>query len=292
MKHINLSSALLIIFVALTGMNCFSQSESHKVIRLYKGAAPGSEDWNWKESEIVKKADTSIYNVTVPTLTVFEADKSIANGTAVVVCPGGGFHSLATHGEGIEIAKWLNSKGITAFVLKYRLAHCLTDNPTREMLSKGIGTERFNQALEPVITMSIADGRTAVAYVRSHASEWGLKRIGIMGFSAGGGVAIGVAFTYNAQSRPDFVAPIYPFVGNIANSAVPADAPPMFITVTSDDSFGFNRSCTTLYDKWLDAKMSMELHIYRKGKHGFALSKQNIPTDTWTDRFCDWLNSL
>ena len=292
MKNINLSSTLLIAFLILTCINCFPQSVNNKVIRLYKGVAPGSEDWDWKESEYIKNADTAIYNVSVPTLTVFEAEKSIANGTAIVVCPGGGFHSLSFNGEGIEIAKWLNSKGFTAFVLKYRLAHCLTKNPTREMLSKGIGTERFNKALEPVISMSIADGKAAVAYVRSHASEWGLKRIGIMGFSAGGGVAIGVAFKYDAQSRPDFVAPIYPFVGNISNSDVPVDAPPMFIAVASDDGFGFNKSCTALYDKWNDAKMSTELHIYRIGRHGFALNKQNIPTDAWIDRFYEWLTNL
>lgn len=293
MKNVNLSFALSIVFVLLIEMNCFSQTGSHKVIRLYKGAAPGSEESNWKESVFINKNDTLTYNVIVPTLTVYPADKSQANGTAVVVCPGGAWHSLAMKGEGADVADWLNKKGITVFVLKYRLVHCLTDNPNKEWLKK-LGAGKFYKEAESAIAMGIADGKVAIRYVRDHAAEWDIKanRIGIMGFSAGGTVATGVAFTYDAQSRPDFVAPIYPYYGGFGNPAVPIDAPPMFIAVASNDGLGFNKQCMELYNRWFDAGKSAELHIYRAGAHGFAMRKQNIPTDTWIERFYEWLNSL
>ena len=293
MESVHLFSVRFIIFLVLTGSICYSQSINNKVIRLYKGAAPGSENSNWKESIFINKKDTLSYNVTVPTLTVYPADKSIATGTAMVVCPGGAFHSLAMKGEGSDVANWLNKKGITVFVLKYRLVHCLTENPNKEWLKK-LGAGRFYKEAEPAIAMGIADGKVAIAYVRAHAAEWGIKanRIGIMGFSAGGTVATGVAFTYDTQSRPDFVAPIYPYYGGFGNPAVATDAPPMFIAVASDDGLGFNKQCINLYEKWFDAQKSVELHIYKTGAHGFAMSKQNIPTDTWIDRFYEWLVSL
>jgi dienelactone hydrolase len=286
----SIKSNILIMLLAIVSVNCFSQSLNNKVIRLYKGAAPGSENWTWNEYEKKTGRYITIYNVSVPTLTVFEADKSIATGTAVIVCPGGAFHALAIDNEGYDVAKWLNTKGITAFVLKYRLGHLVTENPTQEMWVK-MKSKTFNKDIEPIVAMGIADGKSAVAYVRSHAVEWNLKpnQIGIMGFSAGGTVATGVAFTYDAQSRPDFVAPIYPYVGDFATQTVPADAPPMFIAVASDDNEGFQIPSTLLYTNWVSAKKSAELHIYRKGHHGFGMRKQNIPTDTWIDRFYEWL---
>lgn len=295
MKKMTLmKTELLAMVLFLVGITCFAQKTDNKVIRLYPGAAPGSEDWNWNEFETGTGLATFVFNVSVPTLTVFEADKSIATGAAVVVCPGGAFHMLSIVNEGYEVAKWLNSKGIKAFVLKYRLAHLLTDNPMKEMSSKNIGSEKFNKDIEPIVAMGIADGKAAIAYVRGHAAEWGLKtnKIGIMGFSAGGTVTAGVAFTYDMQSRPDFAAPIYPYIGSFGNPAVPVDAPPMFIAVASDDNFGFQKHCTALYDKWVDAKQSAELHIYRLGGHGFGMRKSNKPVDTWIDRFYEWLTNL
>lgn len=284
---------LLATLLIITCINSFSQSPNNKVIRLYKGAAPGSENWTWNEYEKKMGLYITIYNVSVPSLTVFEADKSIATGTAVIVCPGGAFHALAIDNEGYDVAKWLNAKGITAFVLKYRLCHLITDNPVQEMWAK-MKSATFNKDIEPIVAMGIADGKASVAYVRSHAAEWNLKpnQIGIMGFSAGGTVAAGVAFTYDVQSRPDFVAPIYPYVGNFGTKAVPSDAPPMFIAVASDDNEEFQIPSTLLYSNWVSAKKSAELHIYRKGHHGFGMRKQNIPTDTWIDRFYEWLINL
>ena len=142
--------------------------------------------------------------------------------------------------------------------------------------------------------MDLADGRAAVAYVREHAAQWGLKtdRIGIMGFSAGGTVTTGVSFTYEQASRPDFAAPIYPYVGSFGDPPVPEDAPPLFIAAATDDTFGFQTHCTKLYDRWVSAGHSAELHIYRTGSHGFGMQHRGIPTDGWIDLFYEWISNL
>lgn len=285
----NLLSICLLVLI----LSNVSAQQAERVIQLYPGAAPGSEDWNWQEQEITAGMIHIVYNVSIPTLTYFPADKEIANGTAVIICPGGGFHMLSIDSEGYDVAKWLNSKGIAAFVLKYRLVHCLTNNPGQEFMSKQPNSEKFNKDIEPVVAMGIADGKAAVTYVRVHASEFGAdpKKIGIIGFSAGGTVTTGVSFLYDSQSRPDFAAPIYPYVGSFGNPAVPADAPPMFIAVASDDAFGFQTHSTELYTKWNSAKKPAELHIYAKGNHGFGMRKQNLPADQWIDRFYEWLKA-
>ena len=295
MKRISLmKTILLFMFLFLTGINCFPQKTENKVIRLYPGAAPGSEDWNWNEAEFKLGRSVSVYNVSVPTLTVFQADSSIATGTAVITCPGGAFHMLSIDSEGYDVAKWLNAKGITVFVLKYRLGHLLTDNPMQEMAAKNVGSEKFNKEIEPIVAMGIADGKTAVAYVRSHAADWGLKtnQIGIMGFSAGGTVATGTALTYDTLSRPDFIASIYPYVGNLENIPVQSDAPPIFIAGASNDNLGFQPQFISLYEKWIKAQKSAELHIYRTGGHGFGMRGHYFPTSGWIDRFYEWMTNL
>ena len=284
-------SVVVLLFVVVFG---WSLSAQNKVIPLYPGVAPGSESWNWDEAVMEMGPVKFAYNISKPSLTVFQADPKIASGKAFVVCPGGGFHFLSMDNEGYAVAKWLNAKGITAFVLKYRTEHCLTNNPMQEFMSKQPNTPKFNKDMEPVVGMAIADGKAALAWVRSHAAEYGIKpdQIGIMGFSAGGTVTTGVAMTYDSASRPDFAAPIYPYVGSFGNPAVPADAPPIFIAVASDDNFGFQTHCTALYEKWDAAKKSAELHIYKKGGHGFGMQKQNQPTDQWIDRMYEWLTNL
>jgi len=282
-----------IILVFLLGHIIQAQQ---KVINLYQGPAPGSEDWDWDE-EVFQLGNTGsglVYNVSKPSLTLFEPDSVLANGTAVIICPGGGFQFLSIDSEGNEVARWLAKKGYTAFVLKYRLSHSLTDNPMQEFMQKQPNSEKFNKDVVPVVAMAISDGKAAISYLREHADEYGISedRIGIIGFSAGGTVATGVAYSYDPDSRPDFVAPIYPYVGSFDHSAVPADAPPIFILVASDDIFGFNEHCIALYNDWINAKKSAELHIYAKGNHGFGMNKKNLPVDSWIQRFADWLNML
>jgi acetyl esterase/lipase len=267
-----------------------------KEIRLYIGPAPGSENWNWSEKQNNKNMIQlmTVYNVVIPTLTVFSPDPALASGTAVIICPGGAFHFLSIEKEGTEVAKWLAKRGITAIVLKYRVAHSNSDDPFGEFmagLSDSVRKKPYAAEMYADIPLAIADGRAAIAYVRSHAAELGIKadRIGIIGFSAGGTVTASTAFNYNKDNRPDFVAPIYAYMPDSLQSQVLPDAPPMFIACASDDQIGLAPHSVGLYNKWLASKHSVEMHIYAKGGHGFGMQVQHLPSDTWIDRYGDWL---
>ncbi|HUZ61810.1 MAG TPA: alpha/beta hydrolase [Hanamia sp.] len=283
-----------IIVFACVLFSAFSTKAQQKVIQLYNGTAPGSENWTYNE-QVYKPGtkDALVYNVSHPTLTVYPADPSKATGTAVIVCPGGGFYILAIVHEGTDVAHWLNQKGVIVFILKYRLGHSLTDNPGQE-LTDNMEKSDFVEKISPIIPLCIADGRVAIQYVRAHAAEYGInpEKIGIMGFSAGGTVAASTAFNYTPANRPDFVAPIYAFIPPSMQGTVAADAPPLFVAAATDDNLGLTSQSVALYSKWLAAKKLCEMHIYEKGGHGFGMHKQNIPTDTWIDRFGDWLGLL
>lgn len=143
-----------IIVAALFLFAATSIRAQQKVIQLYNGTAPGSEGWTYNEQ--VYKPGTKeelVYNVSHPTLTVYPADPSKATGTAVIVCPGGGFYILAINHEGIDVARWLNEKGITAFVLKYRLGQSMTDNPGQE-LGENMKKADFDKKISPIISLS------------------------------------------------------------------------------------------------------------------------------------------
>ena len=199
--------------------------------------------------------------------------------------------ALSINSEGTDVAKYLAAKGVTAFVLKYRLAHTGED-ATQEYMDLYADHPKFLETIGKIVPLSIADGLAAVTYVRKHASEWGVSpdRVGIIGFSAGGGVTAGVAFQYTSESRPAFVAPIYASAGRFKDATVPADAPPMFITAATDDTLGLAPDSVALYQKWYAAQKPVELHMYEKGGHGFGMRKKNLPTDHWIDRFADWLD--
>ncbi|MEW6127539.1 MAG: alpha/beta hydrolase [Acidobacteriota bacterium] len=267
-----------------------SSAHAQKVIRLYEGAAPGSETWTHKEKEYFSPIWNTqvVTNVVHPTLTVYLPDAKTATQTGVIICPGGGFHALSINSEGIDVARWLSSRGIAAFVLKYRLVPTGEDG-VKEFMEKMNKGQRFDT--DPAISMGIADGIAAVAYVRKHAEEFGIaaNRIGIMGFSAGGTVTAAVAFQYSKDSRPDFVAPIYPYMGAVKPAEVPADAPPLFVLAATDDQLGLAPHSVQLYGKWTAAKKTAEIHLYSKGGHGFGMRKQNIPSDRWIERFGEWL---
>jgi acetyl esterase/lipase/lysophospholipase L1-like esterase len=282
----NLLFALLLFAVT-------SAKAQQKVIPLYNGPAPGSENWTWSETENdsnMYHAHT-IYNVSKPTITVYPADSTVApTGTAVIVCPGGGFQSLSIMQEGYAVVKWLQQKGITAFLLKYRLNHTIGHDPYKQE-NEERGTNVNGLEKEKVVAMAIADARQAITYVRQHAAEYGVQpnRIGIVGFSAGGTIAASCAYNYTPENRPDFVAPIYAYFPQPMQKTPPADAPPMFIAAASDDGFNLETHSSTLYNTWINAKHSAELHIYAKGGHGFGMNEQGLPSDTWKDRFADWL---
>lgn len=275
---------VLLVFIAIS-------TNAQKIIPLYNGAAPGSENWNWDEKVIKADIGTILMDVSKPTLTVYFP--SNPNGTSVIIAPGGAFHALAFDHEGTEVAKRLNSKGITAFILKYRLVH---DDPAHPENSIGnlMATRNFTKLdslNEPVIPLALQDGLTAVEYVRKHAVDYHLDpdRIGFMGFSAGGTLTMSVVYSATEASCPNFVAPIYPYEKAILGSTVPPSKTPIFIAAASDDDLGLATHSVHIYLKWQEANQPAELHMYEKGKHGFGTGKQGLPVDAWMDRFTDWL---
>jgi len=260
------------------------------VVPLYPGTPPGSTQENYPEKQYFSKVwnEDVVANVTRPTLTIFKPSPELKNGTAVVICPGGGFMALSIATEGTNVGKYLAAKGVTAFVLKYRLAHTGED-ATQEFGALYADRPKYDEMIKNVTPLALADGLAAVAYVRQHAAEWGISpdHVGIIGFSAGGFIVAEVAVQYAPEGRPAFVAVIY---GGLTRDArVPTDAPPMFIAAATDDELGLAPQSIALYQKWTNAHKSAELHMYAKGGHGFGMRQQNIPTDHWIDRFADWL---
>ena len=273
-----------------------------RVIPVWPKDAPGSEKWTQKEVEhrSAMLRMKIVRNVVRPTLTAFLPERSKANGTAVIVCPGGGFRFLCCEGEGTEVAERLRARGVAAFVLKHRL---MDTGATEEEFHKSLLEAALLKAVadslkageRPVLpedarkfsALAVADGRQALKMVREQAGEWGIQpdRIGIMGFSSGGAVATGVATEHDAASRPNYAASLYgPVLGSLK---IPKDAPPLFICCASDDPLVPSRDSIRLYSAWKEAGKSAELHIYAKGGHGFG--GQGLPSDTWIDRFGDWL---
>lgn len=275
----------------LLSVICLQVFAQEKTIRLYGGPAPGSEDWKRQEQESRTNLWRThvVFNVVNPTLTLFQPEASKANGTALVICPGGAFFGLSIDSEGFDVARWLKEKGVTCFVLKYRLVQCETDDPTREVMTRG----PLDQVVAPVIKLALADGLAAIGHVRKHAKDYNVnpERIGIIGFSAGGTVTASVALNYTPETRPNFVAPIYlAYNWAIKGSGVPADAPPMFVLAASDDQLGLGPQSISIYQDWIVAKKPAELHMFSKGGHGFGMRKQNLPSDHWIERFAEWLD--
>ena len=266
---------------------------AQKVVQLYQGKPKGSENWTWSEQTSSKNLFNSevVYNVVQPTITAYLPQPQNANGTAIIVAPGGAFHTLSINSEGVDVAKWLNSRGVAAFVLKYRVARSFTDDPVRELMGKMGNFTKLDEENAPIIPLATADGQAAVKYVREHAKEMNInpERIGFMGFSAGGTLTMSVVYTATDESRPNFVAPIYAYENAILGSVVPKAKTPIFIAVAGDDQLGFMPHSINIDKKWFDAKQPAELHIYEKGGHGFGMRKQGLPTDTWYERFGDWL---
>lgn len=286
------------LLIGLFGLT-LAASAQHQVIPVWPDVPPGSENWTQQEETFSGPpfGDT-VRNVTRPSLTAYFAPAATANGTAVIVCPGGAFQFLSWASEGTQVAEWLNAHGITAFVLKYRLEDT---GATRQDFQKKLTAMMADlmqhrdeklAALDKISTLAEADGRQAVKVVRQRAAEWGIApdRIGIMGFSAGAEVTMGDAMIHDADSRPNFTAPIYG-PGLLENVAVPADAAPMFILCASDDPLLPATLSSRLYDAWKTAGKSAELHIFAKGGHGFGMKTQHLPVDRWIELFGGWLEA-
>lgn len=273
-----------------------SISHAQKVIPLYSGKVPGSENWDWQEAERYSDIWQTrvVYNVSTPTLTAYLPAPRNVNGTAVVIAPGGAFHALSIDSEGIDVAKWLASRGVSAFVLKYRLVKSKTNDPVKEVMEKMGSGKEFDEDNQRLIPLAIADGMEAIKYLRQHAKEFKInpERIGIIGFSAGGTVTAGVVYNGRDESRPDFAAPIYAYIPqSMERTQVPENAPPLFVVAASDDQLGLAPHSIALYNKWIEARKVAELHMYSGGGHGFGMRVQNYPSDTWIERFGDWMES-
>ena len=266
------------------------------------GIPPGAEASTWSEQATQPPGsphpDGMIRNVVIPTLTMFKPET--ANGTAIIVAPGGAFHYLMMYHEGYDAARWLTQLGVTAFVLKYRVQHTPEDDAEMraylESMKAGrtdqsrmetppAGHPRGNQAR----LWGEEDGRQAIRYLRQHAAELGIApdRIGIIGFSAGGGVSVNATLEYDELSRPDFAAGIYPAYRIV--TPIPDDAPPLFLAIAGDDATVAPISSARLYETWRKAGKPAELHIFANGGHGFGMRQQNQASDQWTGLFEHWL---
>jgi acetyl esterase/lipase len=271
---------------------------SPTVIDLWPGTPPGETRTLPPEADTTKPDGNLVAgrrvirlgNVSVPQLTVHQPPAGKSVGTAMIVAPGGGFHILAYDLEGTEVCEWLNSIGVTAILLKYRV-------PARNPKS--------NRWIE-----AVQDAQRAVSLVRSRAKEFGVNpdRIGIMGFSAGGATAGLCALLEQRQYpatdnndkapfRPDFVGLIYPGAlvprgeSDLADYVkVTGTEPPFFFVHAHDDRVSSLNSAL-LYAELKKVKVPAELHIYANGGHGYGLRRTDQPITRWPDRMEAWLRT-
>ncbi len=282
---------------------CFAQEE--KVIQLWQDSIPNAiENPDYEEVQTFKDSMLwSTEKVKEPTLTIFSPEQP--NGTAVVICPGGGYHHLAINKEGYKIAEWLNTRGITAFVLKYR------------MPNDSIST---NKTIAP-----LQDAQRAMRYVRQNAKHWNLNenKIGVLGFSAGGHLASTLSTHYNdavykaeyeVSARPDFSILVYPVIsmkdgvthqGSKTNllgetpsnetvefysneTQITSETPKTILIHATDDKSVPVENSLQYYLALKENKVPAELHIYEKGGHGFGLGR-GFTSDDWPKACETWL---
>lgn len=285
---------------------------AQKVIPIYDGEVPDSKPCDAKQKEFIdtswnKNGILIVQDVTVPTVTVFEARKDKRNGAAVIICPGGGYAVLAAGHEGNDFAMGFSEVGVTAFVLRYRLPNdaCMT-----------------NKAYVPLM-----DAQQAIYYVRKHAQEYGIdtNKVGIMGFSAGGHLAASAEVHFNdpvrkelagENLRPDFAILGYPVIsfregiGHMGSrdnligktpdesathyfsneEQVTAKTPPTFLVHASDDDAVIPNNSILFYQALIKNKVPAELHIYERGGHGFGMVNPTTK-EQWFKRCLNWMKS-
>jgi len=279
---------MLMSILALLGCGGQAVAGNAETVKLWPKGPPGSI--SAMQAETTGNQPPFGYvtrNVSDPTLTVFRADPKIANGTAVIVAPGGGFHILSVDNEGDGVARWLNSLGITAFVLHYRLLPT-GDDAALVLMRRLMNFKELEAAIVPLRPLATADGEQAMRYVRANAKRYGVRRdrIGMMGFSAGGAVTMWTTLASKADSRPDFVVAMYPgLVGDPLT--VPAKAPPLLAIVADDDPLVHPES-GRLVDAWKAAGADATLVTYPTGGHGFGIAKKGAASDAWTGRAQTW----
>jgi acetyl esterase/lipase len=292
------------IFFALMLMSATSFAQQTP-IPLYPDGVPNSKPTPSTYKEYYG-SDSFLFKVSVPTITPFFADKEKANGTAVIICPGGGYIGLSMDNEGWSIAKAFNKIGVTAFVLKYRL-------PSDSIM--------FDKTIGP-----LQDAQRAIQMVRKQAEELGINpnRIGIIGFSAGGHLAstalthfdkVVIANKDNISVRPDFGILLYPVitfgpfahVGSRENligknptqaqidfysneKQVTPNTPPTFLVQAEDDDTVPVQNSLMFYDAMVQNKVKGEIHIYQAGGHGYGLDNKTTK-DEWFDRLTNWMDA-
>lgn len=263
-------------------------------IKIWEGGAPGTNKWTGPEVDNVIDIPkigkiTLKTDVTNPTITVF-CPVGRANGTATIVCRGGGFQVLAWDLEGVNVAKRLAQQGYTAFLVKYRVRNTGKFTLPKTTRATQADFNKFKTNLRVEEDIAVADVRRAVSLIRSRSAEFGInaKRVGVIGFSAGAIAAVDTALSDNKSARPDFVASIY---GGIGKATVPVDAPPIFIAAAQDDDSVPITESVKMFDRWTSVGRDAEAHFYEQGGHGFGLSKRNLPVDSWANALFAWLKS-
>jgi acetyl esterase/lipase len=292
-----------VLLLAVFGECCTIVAAEPLVVDLWPRKAPGDvgikgqENTRTHQSPIVGPTKL-ITNVTKPTLTIYQPPKEKNTTTAMVICPGGGYWDLYWELEGEEVAAWLNSLGMTGIILKYRV-------PRR------LGEAKTEPPLGPLL-----DAQRAVSLVRSRAAEWGIdpKRIGMVGFSAGGHLALATATSFEKRmyepidvvddisSRPDFAIACYSGYlkakdkdGIAAGMRIPANTPPVFLAHANDDSEkvgGSNAEHSAfMYLALKRADIPVELHIFTTGNHDFGVRQNEQLASSWTQLCVKWLRS-
>lgn len=274
-------------------------AEAPKVIELWAGAAPGDRGEIGKEHDTTKPGDNLVGgkpvvrlgDVSKPTLTLYRPAPGKNTGVAVMVCPGGGYNILAMDLEGTEICEWLNSLGVTGALLKYRV-------PKRPGLEKHVA--------------ALQDAQRAMGLLRNRSRAYGLdpKRIGVIGFSAGGHLAASLSNIYDHRTypavdqadaescRPDFVLLVYPAYLTVKQEQdkiapelnLTTNTPPTFIAMAEDDPVRVETGL--FYAAALHKfKVPFELHIYPTGGHGYGLRRTKDLVTTWPERAAEWMKS-
>lgn len=260
-------------------------------IPLYSGVAPGSETSKQVEVWDEIMGERIARNVTRPTLTPVLPAPGKANGSAVIVAPGGAFMMISMDNEGYPVARALADQGIAAFVLKYRLDATPEDEKEFQAAADArlagaakAGADKVPPIHQPLATQ---DGLAALALVRARAREWNVdpNRVGMIGFSAGAMTVLQVTLAGDPVRRPDFVALIY---GPMTPVKLPAKVPPAFIALAADDPL-FGNSGFGIVESWKKAGAPVELHYYEKGSHGFGMRRLNTTSDLWIAQFEAWL---
>lgn len=277
---------IAICFCFAAGMTAAAQ---HSVVLLWPNGAPGSEGQQGAESvRVAPGGDHVVSHIVQPSITVCLPAPEKSNGAAVVVIPGGGHSELWMDHEGYAVGEWLASHGVAAFVLKYRLAREKDSTYTIE------GTE-------------LGDVQRAMRVVRSRAAEWRIdsNRVGVLGFSAGGELAILASTHYDAgdanaadpgdrfSSKPDFQGLLYPGIPAAMSFSFSKETPPAFIACGASDRPDISNRAPELYLELRRAGVMAELHIFANVGHGFGIRSTNSGNMTaWPDLFYGWLDAV